>query len=63
MVSVVTPSNFEGSKKEILESFTRHMTFKELIEYQNDHTDTLIHITLETLYDMQAVIEFIPLIY
>lgn len=62
-MTVVTPSSFEGTKKEILQSFTRDMTFKELTEYQNDHTDTYIHITLETLYDMQAVIEFIPFIY
>lgn len=40
MITVITPSTFEGTKKEILESFTRHMTFKELIDFQKDPQHT-----------------------
>jgi hypothetical protein len=36
IVTVITPSTFEGLKKDILGSFTRNMTFKELIDYQKD---------------------------
>ena len=54
MITVITPSTFEGTKKEILESFTRHMTFKELIDFQKDPQHTLVNLTFETLYDMQS---------
>lgn len=36
MVTVIIPNSFEGTKKEILERFTRNMTFKELIEFQKE---------------------------
>ena len=43
--------------------FTRNMTFKDLIEFQKEPQHNYIHIQFETLYDMQAKIEFIPFIY
>jgi hypothetical protein len=30
------------------------MTFKELIDYQKEPQHTLVNLTFETLYDMQA---------
>ena len=62
-ITVILSSPFEGTKKTILESFTRDMTFKDLIEFQKEPQNNYVHLTFETLYDMQAQIQFIPFIY
>jgi hypothetical protein len=67
LVTVIMPTLWDSrAKKEILGNITRQMSFKELIEYQKETGKSnldCVHLTFETLYDMQANIEFIPFIY
>ena len=67
MVHVVMSNNLKGNKKDILSKYLQKMSFKALKDKINDNENPLmttqVHLTFETLYDMQASIDFLPFIY